>query len=396
MKLWAKDSQLLPEIERFTAGEDVHLDQVLVPYDCRASMAHAKMLEKIGLLTPAESKALQSALEEIVRLHAEGKFQIRPDQEDCHTAIEEYLTEKLGDAGKKIHTGRSRNDQVLTALRLYYKDELEKLKSEVEALRKAFLQFGKRFGKIPLPGYTHTRKAMPSSIGLWIGAFADSMRDNLAAIRWVSQLIDQSPLGAGAGYGVPLPLDREFTASALGFSRVQKNPLYTQNSRGKFEASLLHVIGTVLLDLNRFASDVIFFSLPELGYLQLPETITTGSSIMSHKKNPDAFEILRGHYHRVLGHELTVRTLTANLISGYHRDLQLLKRPVMESFQLAHECLTVAHVLTENLQVDEARCRSAMTEELYSVHRVLEQVQQGIPFRDAYRNEAQRWRKKGK
>ena len=395
MKLWAKNSRLLPEIERFTAGEDVHLDQVLVPYDCRASAVHARMLQKIGVLTPFESEALQAALEEIIRLHAEGKFQIRPEQEDCHTAIEEYLTQKLGEIGKKIHTGRSRNDQVLTALRLYYKDELQKLRNEAGELIGAFEAFSERFGDVPLPGYTHTRKAMPSSVGLWVGAFVEAMQDNLRALDWVTGLVDQCPLGAGAGYGVPLPLDREFTAGELGFGRVQQNPLYTQNSRGKLEASLLHGMGLFLLDLNKFASDVIFFSQPELGFLELSEAVTTGSSIMPHKKNPDPFEILRAHYHRVLGNEMSVRSLAANLISGYHRDFQLLKRPVMDSFQMTHESLAATRLLVREITVNERRCREAMTEELYSVERAMQRVQQGKSFRDAYFEEAEKWRKKG-
>jgi argininosuccinate lyase len=393
MKLW-NGHKLNKEIEDFTVGEDYIFDQKLVKYDCLASIAHAKMLGKIGILKGEEVEKIVRELNNIIELDKEGKFKIKKEDEDCHTAIENYLTKKLGELGKKIHTGRSRNDQVLTALRLYYKDELKK----VEQLSKEFIEalgkFTKKYGKIKIPGYTHYRKAMPSTIEIWAGAFLESMKDNLKMLKSVFELIDQSPLGAGAGYGVPLALDREYTAKLIGFRKVQKNPLYTQNSRGKFEGTIIHTLSQITYDLNKIAADLIIFTMSEFGYFELPNEFCTGSSIMPHKKNPDVLEILRGKHPVICSLEFQVKGITANLMSSYSRVLQLTKDPTIRAFELVKECLTIAKLLFKNLKVNKERCESALTEEIFATEEVFKLVKKGASFREAYKIISKKYEKK--
>lgn len=393
MKLW-NGHKLNKEIEDFTVGEDFIFDQKLVKYDCLASVAHAKMLGKIGILKGEEVEKLVRELNNIIELDKEGKFKIKKEEEDCHTAIENYLTKKLGELGKKIHTGRSRNDQVLTALRLYYKDELKK----VEQLSKEFIEtlgkFTKKYGKIKIPGYTHYRKAMPSTIEIWVGAFIESMEDNLKILKSIFELIDQSPLGAGAGFGIPLDLDREYAAKLMGFGKVQKNPLYTQNSRGKFEGTIIHTLSQITYDLNKIAADLIIFTMSEFGYFDLPNEFCTGSSIMPHKKNPDVLEMLRGKHPVICSLEFQVKGITANLMSSYSRVLQLTKEPTMRAFELAKECLTIAKLLFKNLKVNKERCENALTEEIFATEEVFKLVKKGASFREAYKIISKKYEKK--
>jgi len=396
MKLWQKDYDLNSLIESFTVGQDYLLDQELVPFDCLASKAHAQMLGKIGILHATEVTALIKGLDEIMELHARGEFKIEPADEDCHTAIENYLTLKLGELGKKIHTGRSRNDQVLTALRLYYKAQIKLVNSQIEDLIAKLELFIQHYGEITLPGYTHTRKAMPSSVSIWAGNFKSALGDDKVLLHCISQIIDQNPLGSGAGYGIPLNLDRQFTTTELGFGKLQENPLSAQNSRGKFEGMLLHALATILLDLNKMATDLIFFTLPELGFFELPKEFLTGSSIMPHKYNPDVLELMRAKYHEVFACEIQVRNTCANLISGYHRDLQQTKEPTLRGLRLTLETLKVASLLIANLKVDRQRCQAAMTKELYTTAKVYELVQSGLPFREAYRQVSQQIDQPGK
>jgi argininosuccinate lyase len=384
-KLWEKGYPLDKTVEEFTVGDDYLLDQRLVRYDCLASIAHATMLGRVGILHDEEVKALVDELRRVIELDEQGKFQVLREHEDCHTAIENHLTRELGELGEKIHTGRSRNDQVLAALRLYYKAELVGCEKLVAALVQSIEEFAARHGEVALPGYTHTRKAMPSSVGLWAQSFVDSMDDNGKLIDVALDLIDQCPLGTGAGYGVPLELDREYVAKLLEFGRVQENPIYAQNSRGKFEVTILHALTQVMLDLNRIATDLILFSMPELGYFELPEELCTGSSIMPQKRNPDVLELVRARYHQVVAWEFQVKTTVANLVSGYNRDLQMTKGPVMKGFLAAQESLAVMALVFEKLGVDEERCAAGLTDEVYATARVHELVKQGIPFREAYR-----------
>ena len=384
-KLWEKGYRLDEQVEAFTVGDDYLLDQRLVRYDCLASMAHARALGRAGILEEEEVEDLLEELERIVQLDLAGEFSILPEHEDCHTAIENYLTRELGELGEKIHTGRSRNDQVLAALRLYYKVELAKCKRLMTELAMYLEQFAARYGEVEFPGYTHTRKAMPSSVGLWAESFVDSMDDNSRLIDVALELIDQSPLGTGAGYGVPLDLDREYTAELLEFERVQQNPIYTQNSRGKFEATILHALAQVMLDLNKMATDLIVFSMPELGYFELPEELCTGSSIMPQKRNPDVLELVRARYHHVVALEFQVKNTIANLLSGYNRDLQLTKGPTMRGLDVTQASLSVMALVFDGLGVNADRCQAGLTDEVYATERVYELVKKGVPFREAYR-----------
>ncbi len=394
MKLWDKGAAVDKRILDYTVGEDPQLDLKLLPYDCQASIAHAEMLGKIGILRANEVKALTRELQHIAELAAQGKFPITRAQEDGHTAIENYLTEKLGEVGKKIHTGRSRNDQVLTALRLFYLAELREIDIATRHLRKALRKFVREYGNIPMPGFTHTRKAMPSTVGMWAGALSDALKDDRVLLRAARKLVDQSPLGTGAGYGVPLEIDRKYTAERLGFSRVQKNPVYAQNSRGKFESTILHALTQIMANLNKFAGDLILFSLPEFGFFELPEALCTGSSIMPQKQNPDVLELVRSHYHTLLGYEVEIKSRMANLISGYHRDMQLSKGPVMRGLQITRDSLAMMQLVFEKMRVNKANCRAAMTEELFATEAAYRLVKQGVPFREAYRQIGAQYRQR--
>lgn len=383
-KLWDKGYDLNKTIESYTVGNDPILDKQLVYYDCVASIAHAKMLGEINLLTETEVQDLIRELNHIIDLDKKGEFPITQEQEDCHTAIEMFLIFALGDVGKKIHTARSRNDQVLTALRLYYKDQIENVVHNIKSLTNMISNFTSKYGKIHFPGYTHMQKAMPSSFGLWGSAFSDSMNDNLLLLDTIKIIINQSPLGTAAGYGVPLNIDREFTAKELEFSSVQSNPIYTQYSRGKFEITILHVLSQIMLDLNKIASDLILFSMSEFGYVELPDEFCTGSSIMPQKKNPDVLELLRAKYHVVSSYEFQVSRLTSDLISGYNRDIQLTKEPVMNGFSTTLDSLEITTLLFQNLVVNKVKCESALDDEIFATERVYKLVKKGKPFRDAY------------
>jgi len=384
MKLWQTTDSLDKRIEAFTIGNDPVLDQELIPFDCQATIAHVTMLGEIGILETGESEKLIAALNELISLHANGQFHIQPTQEDGHTAIEEFLTCRLGDIGKKVHTGRSRNDQVLTAVRLFEKSAIEELISLVESLAGALQKFAGNNAGLPLPGYTHTRKAMPFSVSDWAMAFSDALSDDLKMLHGTYELIDQNPLGTGAGYGVPLPLNRKTTTDLMGFSRIQQNPMYAQNSRGKFESRILNDCLMILFDLNRWATDLIFYTMPEIGYFNLDPSMVTGSSIMPHKKNPDVLELIRASYPVVAGYEYQLKMIPANLISGYHRDLQYTKEPLMRGLKTCHDVLEAAQVVMNGLTANPEQLEAAMTDELMSVRKVMDLVNSGIPFRDAY------------
>ncbi len=389
MKLWDKGHDLDKEIEVYTVGDDPELDLALVPYDCRASMAHARVLEKAGVLTSEETQRLLAALEELKAEAERGEFVIRREEEDCHTALEARLTAALGDLGKKIHTARSRNDQVAVALRLYMKDGLDAVAGLVDAFVAVLRDRIEAEGDVPIPGYSHMRKAMPSSVALWLGAFVESMDDNKKLLEVTRVLIDQNPLGTGAGYGIPVfDLDREQSAKELGFARVQRNPIYVQNSRGKFEATVVGALAGIMADLDKLASDLILFTMDEFGFFTLPRDICTGSSIMPQKLNPDVLEILRAKYHEVVAAESLIRNLTANLISGYHRNFQRTKKPLIESFRLTETSLRIIAHVVKKLEVNREACERACTDELYATERVHELVTEGVPFRDAYRRVA--------
>lgn len=383
-KLWSSESALDPIIEAFETEEDLKMDQKLVKYDYLGSLAHAKMLKKIGILSDKDLSQLEKGLNEIFELDNQGKFLLERGDEDLHTKIENYLTKKYGEVGKKIHTGRSRNDQVLTALRLYCKAELESIQQAVKELIKNFKLFNKKYGSIPMPGYTHMQKAMPSSIALWLGSFIASLEDDLEILDAAYELIDQSPLGSAAGYGLSIKLDKKYTADLLGFKKVQENPIYCQQSRGKFEAVILAALIQVLLTINKFASDVMLFITSEFSFFKVTDQIITGSSIMPQKKNLDAAELLRSKIHLVLGNYVQIISLSSNLISGYNRDLQDSKKPLMESLEITLTSIKITKILLENLTPNEKVLKKAMTSEIYTAQTALELVKKGISFRDAY------------
>jgi len=394
MKLWQKNYKLNEEIEKFTVGNDYLLDQKLVPFDCKASIAHAKMLEKIGILTNDESDKLVQVLNEIIKLHSKGKFEIKQEDEDCHTAIENFLVKKCGDAGRKIHTARSRNDQVLTALRLYEKDEIIKIKNLLSGLKEKLQGLCQKYGYIEIPGYTHMQKAMPTNIKTWLDCFIDSIDDNFKLLDLAYELIDSSPLGSAAGFGVPaFKVNKKQTANLMGFSKVMENPIYAQMSRGKFESTVMHALSQIMFDLNKLSTDLIIFSMKEFSYVTLPSEFCTGSSIMPQKKNPDVLELMRAKYHIVLGEEFKVKSLIANLMSGYNRDIQLTKKPLINSIEITKDCLKIMYLLLPELKINKDKCKEAMSNELYATEEAYKLVKKGIPFREAYKKISKKYEK---
>jgi argininosuccinate lyase len=384
-RLWDKGLPLDERILRFTAGEDHKLDERLVAYDARASIAHARMLEKQKLLSAEDCRAICDGLDALAAAHAAGEWSIELADEDAHGALERRLTERIGDAGGRVHLGRSRNDQVLVALRLYLRDAIAALTSDTDAVVAALERVASEQGAIALPGYTHMQPAMPSSVALWARGFAAELADDRAALQRVSSRSEQNPLGSAAGYGVPgLPLDREATRAALGFERTQEPVTAVQLSRGKAEGALVFEIAVLLGDLGRLASDLLLFYTSELKYVSLPEAMTTGSSIMPQKRNPDVFELVRASQATALGALQEILAMTAKLPSGYHRDLQRLKAPLFRSIDLAADVLAImAHALP-NVRFNPENIH--LPSELHAAEQANDLVvKQGLPFREAYR-----------
>jgi len=387
-RLWDKGLPLDERILRFTAGEDHVLDERLVEYDVRASIAHARMLEQQGLITPEDGAAIREGLEALGAAHAAGEWQITLADEDAHGALEARLIERIGDAGGRVHLGRSRNDQVLVALRLYLKDAVASLAERADDVIRALDELADSQGDIPLPGYTHMQPAMPSSVRLWAGGFAAELRDDREGLLRTLARVDQNPLGSAAGYGVPnLPLDREATRRELGFARNHEPVTAVQLSRGKAEASVIFELALLVGDIGRLASDLILFYTAEFAYVTLPVEMTTGSSIMPQKRNPDVFELLRGAQATLNGALVETLGITAKLSSGYHRDLQRLKAPLFRSIDLAEAVLEItAHALRgvrfrpENIHLGDELFAAARANQLV--------LEQGLPFREAYRRVA--------
>lgn len=388
-KLWDKGITLNETIEAFETKGDLIVDQKLIQADVAGSLAHAMQLTTLGILTPNELAVTKTGLQKILTLQATGKFTLEFGDEDIHTKIEHYLTKHYGDVGKKIHTGRSRNDQIATAIRLFTKDELIDIGLSVIDLTQTFIAFAQTYEWLPMPGYTHMQKAMPSSVGMWAASFVQSLLDDLVILQGALTIVDQSPLGSAAGYGVPMPLDRTMTAKLLGFAKVQKISLASQNSRGKMETVVINALLQIMLTINKFASDVLLFTTTEFGFFTAADELTTGSSIMPQKKNVDVAELLRSKTHLILGHLVSVASLTTNLPSGYNRDYQDLKKSLIESLTETHTSLTVTKILLTNLTPNKKKLMAAMTPELFATHSVLKKVTAGIPFRDAYSKTAQ-------
>lgn len=388
-KLWSKKGgKMSKEAEAFTVGKDYLYDQKLVKADCLASIAHAKMLQKIGILSKDEFAKLKKGLVEIIELDKKGKFKIMMKDEDVHTKIENYLTKKYGTVGKKIHTARSRNDQVLTALRLYEKQKLIEISGKLLSLSNTLLAVARKNEFVAMPGYTHMQKAMPSSIGLWASAFAEAFLDDLKVLKAALVLVDQCPLGSAASYGVSIKIDRALTAKLLGFNKVQNNVLYCQNSRGKIEAFVLSALMQVSLDLSKMANDLVLFSASEFGFVELSPEISTGSSIMPQKCNPDVFELLRAKTAEMSGFVVQETCLLLPLPSGYSRDLQLSKQFVFNGLDLAEQCINIAAFTIPKLSWNKKKMLSLVTPELFAADKALGLVVKGIPFRDSYKEVA--------
>ncbi len=386
--LWSKGLPLDATIHRFTVGEDPVVDLALVPHDALGSAAHARMLARVGLLPEADMRALVTALH---TLHAEaraGAFTIRPEQEDGHTALEAALVERVGEPGRRIHLGRSRNDQVQLALRLLLREEVLVLGARAAELAGAFLDFAQAHANVPMPGYTHMRRAMPSTFGMWGAAFAEGLLEELEALRGLWARLDRCPLGAAAGFGVPLPIDRQYVATLLGFSRVQRSPIDVQNSRGRHETATLAWANSVAGGLEKWLWDVSLFSTEEFGFLSLPDAFTTGSSIMPQKKNPDVVELARARCRELRGLARQVEEVAGGLPSSYHRDFQLLKRPTLAALGSMRELLDVLTRLVPVLQIRAEAAARASDDTLYAAHQAYVLVGRGMPFRDAYREVA--------
>jgi len=384
-KLWQVKGPLNSMVENFTVGDDYLFDQKLLSYDIKASLAHAKMLKKIGILKRGELSKLERGLNEILNLWHKGKFLITQGQEDGHTAIEIYLTEKFGNVGKKIHTGRSRNDQSLTMIRLYMKAELTKLEKLTDDLIAALNKKAKQYKRIPMPGYTHTRKAMPTTVGNWLDSFAQALIDLKPFLSNLRVLLDQSPLGSAAGFGIStINLDKKFTANLLKFKKVQTNPLYCGLSRGFFEGIFLKTFSPVMILIGRLANDLILFTAGEFDFFTLPNNMTTGSSIMPQKRNYDLLELIRAKINVFLSCQNQIDNIVKNLISGYHRDLQLTKKIFLDGVELLESNLEITKMVVQNLTVKEKNLRSAMTDDLYATKKIYRLVKKGMPFRQAY------------
>lgn len=383
-KLWQKNWQLDTFIESFETRDDILVDQKLAKFDMWGSIAHAKMLTKIGILSETELAKIIGGLLEIIDLLNQNNFKLQPGDEDIHTKIENFLTEKYGEVGKKIHTGRSRNDQVLTASRLFTKEKLFYIWKELLDSLQSFYVYAKKYEFIPMPGYTHTQKAMPSSVGMWASSFVESFMDDLSLLENAYLLNDKSPLGSAAGYGVPLNLDREYTAKLLGFKSVQINSLYCQNSRGKIEGAVIASLVSLLSTINKFSTDVVLFTSSEFNYFNVARKLCSGSSIMPQKKNVDIAELLRSKVHIVLGHYQQVMSLSTNLASGYNRDLQDTKKPLIDSLEITQDTLKAVIILINNLKPNEHSMKQALTSEIFSTHYALDLVAKGAPFREAY------------
>jgi len=384
-RLWDKGAPLDERVLAYTAGEDHALDERLVPYDARASIAHAQMLHEQGLLSAEDCEAIEAGLETLIASHAEGEWNIELADEDGQTALEKRLTALIGAAGGRVHLGRSRNDQVLTALRLYLRDVTVQLADSAEAVAAALDRLAAREGHLELPGYTHMQQAMPSSVALWAEGFAAELRDDAAGLRAVQRRIGKNPLGSAAGYGTPgLPIDREATRAALDFEVVHEPVTAVQLSRGKAEAQLLFEIALLMQDLGRFAADVCLFYTQEFAFIDLPEEFTTGSSIMPQKRNPDVFELLRGRTATAQGCLVEALGIVAKLPSGYQRDLQLLKIPLFRGIDLAlaSTSILVPAIDAMGFRADNIKLDPA----IHAAERANELVmREGIPFREAYR-----------
>ena len=384
MKIWNQSSKdKNTAIDDFLSSEDIVLDQELFLYDIEASIAHAHELENINILTKSETKKVIVSLKKLAKLFLAKKFKLTSKYEDCHTAIEDYLTRELGSVGKKIHTGRSRNDQVMVAMRLYGRAKLDEIQSLNLKIAQSFFDKAEKHSSDPMPGYTHLQRAMPSTWGLWFGAFAESFLDNADLLSNTQTWMNINPLGSAAGYGVNLPIKRDISTKELNFKRKQLNTLYVQNSRGKFELELIGSLKQPMLDVRKFSWDMSIFLAQEFSLLSVPSKYSTGSSIMPNKSNPDVIEIMRANYAVMAGHYSELENLIS-LPSGYHRDLQLTKRSLIHSIHCVTKTLGLLPDLIKSIKVDVKRSNEFIDQDMLMTDQTYELVQSGLPFREAY------------
>ena len=385
MKLWQKNIESLKEVEHFTVGRDREFDLLLAPFDVLGNIAHAKMLATVGLLTKEEAEKLVKELKEIYKSIQHSTFNIQHDVEDVHSQIEFLLTEKLGDVGKKIHSARSRNDQVLVDIKLFLRSEIEKTVNRVQSFFELLIEKSEKYNEYLLPGYTHLQLAMPSSFGLWFGAYAESLVDDTITLKAAYDIINKNPLGSAAGYGSSFPINRTVTTSLLGFADLNYNVVYAQMGRGKAERIVASALTNVADTLNKLSMDACLFLNQNFGFISFPAELTTGSSIMPHKKNPDVFELIRSHCNRIKALPNEIMMMTTNLPSGYHRDLQLLKEHLFPAFETLRTCIDMAGLMLSNIEIKKDILADEKYKYLFSVEEVNKLVLQGMPFRDAYK-----------
>ncbi|MFA5788780.1 MAG: argininosuccinate lyase [Candidatus Gracilibacteria bacterium] len=385
-KLWKKRGLRTDQsVNSYIISEHCAEDTILLPYDITASIAHAKMLSKVGLLKKKECQALVAGLEEIVSLYHEGKFTLKQSDEDCHTAIENFLVKKNGNVGKKIHMGRSRNDQVLVAMRLFSKTELYTVQKLVLRLAVTILSFAKKHEFVPMPGYTHTQQAMPSSVGQWAASFVESLLDDYRVLEAAMIQTDQNPLGSAAGFGTGLPIDRECTTKELKFARTQINTLYCQSSRGKIESFTLGALIQVMLTLGKIANDIVWFTTKEFDFFEVDSSLTTGSSIMPQKKNLDIMEVLRANVAIVISYQTQIYMAGHNLISGYNKDMKITKHALLEAFKITKNSLQIVSTLFTKMSPKIDKLKKSFGADIFATDITNELVKKGVPFRDAYK-----------
>lgn len=385
MKLWDKGYAVDDKIDKFTVGKDRELDMFLAPFDVLGTMAHITMLQKVGLLSDSDLKQLLPELRAIYQTTQDGTFVIEDGIEDVHSQVELLLTRKLGDVGKKVHTGRSRNDQVLVDLKMYMRYRIEQTVDKVQTLFNALQQASEQYKDVLMPGYTHLQVAMPSSFGLWFGAYAESLSADMAVMAAAWDVANCNPLGSAAGYGSSAPLDRTLTTHLLGFDDLDWNVVYAQMSRGKTERIVSYAYASVAETLGRFAFDCCMYMSQNFGFIHLPDSLTTGSSIMPHKKNPDVFELIRAHCNQISGVQNTIRLITGNLPSGYFRDMQILKEAFMPMFDEMDSCLDIAAYAVANMTIEKNLMQDPRYQLAFTVEKVNQMVAEGTPFRDAYK-----------
>ena len=384
-KLWTKNVQMTEEIERFTVGRDREMDLYLAKYDVLGSMAHITMLESIGLLEADELKALLAELRNIYSQAEQGKFVIEEGVEDVHSQVEMMLTRKLGDMGKKIHSGRSRNDQVLVDLKLFIRDQIKEMAELVQNLFGELISQSNRYKDVLMPGYTHLQVAMPSSFGLWFGAYAEGLVDDMQYLQAAWRITNRNPLGSAAGYGSSFPLDRQMTTDLLGFDSMDYNVVYAQMGRGKTERNVAFSMASIAGTIAKLAFDACMFNSQNFAFVKLPDDCTTGSSIMPHKKNPDVFELTRAKCNKIQALPQTITLIMNNLPCGYFRDLQIIKEVFLPAFDDLKDCLQMAAYIINKMKVNEHILDNPIYDNMFSVEEVNRLAREGMPFRDAYK-----------